>query len=110
MNFATSSILPAARGEIGVKKDKNNNYVIDVRVQNLAEANRLNPPKETYIVWMESNRNSAKKLGQIRPTSKALTGKLTATETTQPDDIFITAEDNADVSYPNGQVVLTTKR
>ena len=110
MSFTTSSIVPAATGEVKVKKDKNKNYVINVSVQNLADAKRLTPAKDTYVVWMESGKDSAKKLGQLKPASKSLKASLNATETTEPTDVFITAEDNADVQYPDGQVVLTTKK
>jgi len=110
MNFVPSQIVPAATGEVRVKKDKNKNFVVDVNVRNLAEPKRLDPPRDTYVVWMESGRDAAKKLGQIRPASRNLRARLTTTETTQPDNVFITAEDNADVLYPGGQTVLTTRR
>lgn len=110
MSFTTSALVPAATGDVKVKKDKNKNYLINVSVQNLADPKRLSPSKETYVVWMESGREPSKKLGQLKPASKSLKASLNATETTQPTDVFITAEDNADVQYPDGQVVLTTKK
>ncbi|GAB4010145.1 hypothetical protein GCM10028808_20360 [Spirosoma migulaei] len=108
MTFATSSIVPAASGAANVKKDKNKNYVINVNVQNLAEPKNLSPSKNTYLVWMESNETSAKKLGQLMPSGKTLKATLSATSVNQPKRVYITAEDNADVQYPDGQVILTT--
>lgn len=110
MTFVTSSIVPAASGAANVKKDKNKNYVINVNVQNLAEPKNLSPSKNTYLVWMESNQTSAKKLGQLMPSGKALKATLSTTSVAQPKRVYITAEDNADVQYPDGQVILTTQQ
>ena len=110
MTFLNSTIAPAATGGVTVKKDKNNNYVLNVSVINLAEPKQLTPPKETYIVWMESDDSSTKKLGQIAPRSKALKGELRATSTDKPKEVYITAENDANITYPTGDTILTTKR
>ncbi len=39
-NFSTSRVVPAAEGTVKVKKDKNNNYNIELHVNRLAEPNR----------------------------------------------------------------------
>ncbi|WP_460671992.1 hypothetical protein [Larkinella ripae] len=109
MTFRTSSVAPAATGAINVKKDKNKNYIVKVNVRNLADPKNLSPAKKTYLVWMESKENSIKKLGQLTPSGKALQADLSTTTVTNPDQIFITAEDNTDIPYPDGPVVLTTK-
>lgn len=72
MNFVTSSVVPAATGEVKVNKDKNKNYVINVAVLYLADPKQLTPAKELYLVWMESSGNSVKKLGQIDRSSGLL--------------------------------------
>ncbi|MCX6215797.1 hypothetical protein [Spirosoma sp.] len=110
MTFTTSSVVPAAAGTINVKKDKNENYTLDVRVQNLAESQKLTPAKDTYLVWMKQNDNSVKKLGQLHPSGKALTATLTTAAVAKPQAVFITAEDNADILYPAGQTILTTEK
>ena len=112
MRFATSPVVPAATGAVKVKKDKNDNYSIDVKVVNLANARDLTPPKNTYVVWMESERNRVRNLGQMQPSSgllsKTLKGELEATATSKPTRIFITAEDEGNVQYPGMQLVLST--
>ena len=110
MTFAPSTTAPAATGTIKVKKDKNNNYVMDVSVLNLAEPKNLTPSKNLYLVWVEANDNTVKKIGRLSPSGKALKGDLKATSTTKPNDVFITAEDNVEINYPAGQTVLTTKK
>lgn len=108
MTFENSSIVPAATGEVKVKKDKNENYAIDLSVKNLAPSQKLTPSKQLYLVWMEDGKNPVKKLGRLDPSS-SLKASLTALSTVKPTKLFITAEDNAEVTYPAGDVVLTTK-
>ena len=113
MTFQDSSVVPAASGDVKVRKDKNDNYAITVNVRNLAEPKKLSPSRDVYIVWMQSDRDLVKKLGQISIGSglfnKSLTGELTATETVKPDRIFITAENDPQTLNPSTEVVLTTK-
>ncbi len=110
--FSTSSIVPAAEGTVKVKKDANSNYKIDLDVKRLAEASRLNPSRELYIVWMETEGNGRKNIGQLNTSSgflsNTLKSSLSTTSSFKPIGFFITAEDNASVQYPSGQVVLTT--
>lgn len=110
MNFLASSAVPAATGKVQIKRDKNENYLIKITVQNLAPANRLSPPQRTYIAWIESGRNSIKKLGLLEPRSKNLDATLTATVVDSPSRIFITAENSPEIEYPNGTEVLATNR
>ncbi len=114
VSFLNSSVVPAASGTVKVSKDKNQNYVINLDISNLAEVGRLTPPGKVYIVWMEAAKNTAKNIGQIESSTKTFSNKLEAsfesTSPTKPTKIFITAEDNANVQYPSGQIVLTTNR
>jgi hypothetical protein len=111
MNFSKSVIAPGAHGSVGVKKDKNDNYIMSVNVINLPDSKDLTPPKNAYVVWMETNGATAKNIGQIKSKSpflsKAMKASLTAASTTAPTKIFITAEDDPNATYP-GQEVLTT--
>lgn len=112
INFQGSSVVPAARGEVKVKKDHNNNYRIQVSLNNLAEPGRLQPPKKTYVVWMETGENLTKNIGQINSSTGFLSGKLKASfetvSSTKPTKIFLTSEDDPNVQYPGSQVVLST--
>ncbi|MBD2752878.1 hypothetical protein [Spirosoma validum] len=110
MTFTNSTIVPSASGNVTVKKDKNKNYVINVSVSNLADPQKLDPAKSTYLVWTESKSDPVQKLGKITPSGKALQGSLRATTTSEPTDVFITAEDNTDIQYPDGRIILTTKK
>ncbi len=111
--FSNSSIVPAAEGSVKVKKDKNNNYSIDVSIIRLAEPTKLQPAKALYLVWMDTESNGIKNLGQLKSSSSLLSKTLKASLTTnspfKPKKIFITAEDQADIQYPGYQVVLSTE-
>lgn len=113
INFSTSSRVPAARGFIKVKKDKNKNYAINIQVNNLAEAERLEGGKKVYIVWLVSNNEYPKNIGMINSSTKQFSKKLTAdfhsVSPVKPDKVFITAEENADVQNPGDFVVLSTE-
>lgn len=110
--FSTSTIVPAAEGSVKVKKDKNSNYNIDLSVIRLADPKRLSPSKEMYIVWMETEQNGTKNIGQLKTSSgmlsKTLKSSLKTVSSFKPIRIFITAEDDATVQYPGGQTVLNT--
>jgi len=110
--FQNSSVVPAARGSIKVVKDHNKNYVIYVDLFDLAEPGRLQPPKQVYVVWMVTDGNLTKNIGQIKTStgllSNALKGSLKAVSSFKPIQIFITAEDEAAVQLPGTLVVLST--
>lgn len=110
--FQTSTIVPAARGSVKVKKDNNNNYNISVNIADLAEPERLQTPMKTYVVWMVTDENSTKNLGQIQTStkflSKSLKGSFQTVSSFKPVKIFITAENEAAIQFPGMYVVLST--
>ncbi|MEO6327811.1 MAG: hypothetical protein ABIO55_02715 [Ginsengibacter sp.] len=112
MMFASSSVVPAAEGSVKYKKDKNKNYHIDLKVLHLANSNKLSPARSTYVVWMETESNGVKNLGQLRSSgsllSSTLKGSLKAVTPFEPKSFFITAEDDGNISYPGTEVVLKT--
>lgn len=112
INFQNSSVVPAARGDVKVKKDNNNNYSIHISLNNLSEPKRLQPSKNNYVVWMETDENATKNIGQINSSTGFLSSKLKASFETvssaKPTKIFITAEDDANIQFPGSQVILTT--
>lgn len=113
-HFITSSVVPAARGFAKIKRDNNKNYVIKINLINLAEVQRLQPPKQIYVVWMITDQETTMNIGQLKSSTSLLSKKLKATlETTspfKPVKIFITAEDDGSIQYPGMQMVLSTDR
>ncbi len=113
MTFETSQVVPAATGNISVKKSKNTNYLVDVKTTNLAKPQNLTPPKDVYVVWMRTVDNNVRNIGMIKTSSgmfsSALKGELKATATSKPTSFFITAENDGNIQYPGNVVVLQTK-
>lgn len=112
--FVTSTVVPAARGDVKVKKNNNNNYAIEIEISNLAEVERLQPQKQVYVVWLITEQDETKNLGQIVSASSTFSDNLKASfkavSVNKPTKIFITAENNGIAVYPGGQVILTTNR
>ena len=109
ITFLTSSVVPAAEGQISVKNDKNNNYNIQMQITNLADIERLQPAKKSYVVWMETADNLPKNIGRISSSNK-LKVSFETVSPMRPTKIFITAEDDEATQYPGKMVVLTTDR
>ena len=111
-NFLNSAIIPAARGSVKVTKDKYNNYVLKIDLANMAEASRLTPHKNTYVIWMVTADNAIKNIGQVRTITSIFSKKLSAYFETKssfkPVKIFITAEYDPNIQAPGEVVVLTT--
>lgn len=111
--FKQSTVVPAAEGSVKIKKDRNDNYNIDVSVVRLANPERLHPPKKTYVVWMETKDNGIKNIGKINSStslfSKTLKASLNTITSFHPKKFFITAEEDGAIQHPGSQVVLSTK-
>lgn len=112
ISFANSQVVPAAKGKVKIKTDKNNNHTISISISHLAKPSQLQPARKTYVVWMNTSDNGIKNIGQINTSTGFLSGKLKSSFNTvssfKPVKIFITAEDDAQIQYPNSQVIMTT--
>ncbi|MBR9997551.1 MAG: hypothetical protein KFF73_01205 [Cyclobacteriaceae bacterium] len=109
IDFPSSSALPAAEVSAKVKEDKNNNYNIKLEAEHLADPGRLNPSRNVYVVWLESENNTSQNLGQLTAGGSKKASLETVTSY-KPRRIFITAEDQADIDWPRGEVVFESDR
>jgi hypothetical protein len=114
VNFQTSSVVPAARGNVKISRDGNKNYIIKLHLSDLAEVDRLQMAKESYVVWMVTDNEEKKNIGLLNSSSGMLSNKLKAnfetSSSTRPMQIFITAEEDASVQYPGSRIILSTDR
>ena len=112
IRFQNSTVVPGANATVNLSKDGNKNNLIQMTVTNLADPAKLSPPKQTYVVWMETRNHGIKNIGQlISETSYFSSARKASLKTTtpfQPQRFFVTAEDNANIQYPGAQLVLTT--
>lgn len=113
VRFATSTVVPAAQGYAKIKKDDNQNYAIEVSINNLAEPKRLKPARSVYVVWIDTRNNGTKNLGQLVSSSGFFSGNLTASLKAvtpyKPTRVFITAEKRSNIDMPDAQGILFTK-
>jgi hypothetical protein len=111
-DFLVSSVVPAANGYVKVKQDKNKNYSIQIHVSDLAEVERLDTLKLSYVAWIETDNANYKNIGQLISSksgfSKQHKASLATVSSFQPLKVFITAEDDINVQMPDRKVVLTT--
>jgi hypothetical protein len=90
-----------------MKTDKNNNNVIQIQISNLAGVERLQPEKESYVVWMLTDQDITKNIGRLN-SSKKLNASFETVTSFKPKKIFITAENDENNQYPSQKIVLTT--
>ena len=112
VNFPVSKVNPGAKVQAKVKQDPNDNYKIELKVENLTAPDRLDPPKEMYVVWIETAKGT-KNLGKIN-ISKSLfsstrKGKLVTSTAYKPNRIIITAENSSTNNEPGTFVVVSSE-
>jgi hypothetical protein len=114
IKFLPSTVVPAAKGYVKVKTDNNNNYVIKIDISDLADVERLQTSKASYVVWMETDQERIENLGQLNSSSGFLSKQMKATLETvssyKPTKIFITVEEFSDAQMPGEEIILTTDR
>jgi hypothetical protein len=108
-DFLPSTVAPAAKGYVKVKKDKNNNYVISIRISNLAAVESLQQSKSTYVVWMDTDQQTTENIGLVKSSNK-LNVTFETVSSSKPVKIFITAEEEGNDEFPGKQVVLSTAK
>jgi len=99
--FPVSSVTPAAQITAKMKMDKNKNYLISVTANYLANVERLQTPMKTYVVWIATKENGIKNIGQLN-SKNPKKSTLKAVTPFHPKEIFITAENEGNISYPSG--------
>jgi hypothetical protein len=112
ISFVTSTVVPGAEGTVKVKKDKNQNYLVEITIENLATPRQLTPPRDSYVAWMETKQNGTMNIGQVHSSkgmfSKTRRASLTTVSTFKPLRIFITAEEDPKIESPGTMVIMTT--
>jgi len=109
VNFPVSQLAPAAEGSTKIRQDKNGNYNITVRVNYLADAERLNPPRSQYIVWVEKEDGSFQNIG-ILVSDRLNKARLETKTPFVPYRILITAEDEGAPTWPGTQELFRSER
>lgn len=104
--FPVSEVIPAAEIDLKVKEDKNENFKININAKHIASPERLNPPANYYVVWVDTY-DGYKNVGQLK-SKNAKKAELQTLSPFQFHEILITAETNGDASYPEGVIISRT--
>lgn len=105
--MTAASIVPAARGEVQIDKDKNGNIRVNIKVEHLANPENLTPPAVVYVVWLQDKGGNPENQGQLK-VDKKLTASFKTVTPSKSFDLFVTAERDSGAKAPSGPEVLRT--
>jgi len=105
--FVQSKVVPAAEGYVKINTDRNKNNIINIRIKNLVEIERLDPDKKTYVVWMVTDKETTVNIGRIN-SSNSLNVSFETISSFRPIKIFITAEVDESTRVPGEKTILST--
>lgn len=74
-----------------------------------AGVERLQPAKQTYVVWVVTDQEMTKNIGRVKR-SNNLKVSFETVSSYKPIQIFITAEDDESAQYPGEQIVISTEK
>jgi hypothetical protein len=103
--MTAASIVPAARGQVDIDKDKNGNIRVNMKIQYLARPENLTPPAVAYVVWLQDKGGTPENQGQLKIDKKMAASFKTVTPS-KGFDLFVTAERDSGVKAPSGPEVL----
>jgi hypothetical protein len=104
IQLTTGTVDPGAQGKLEVNKQKDGTQQVKVDVQHLALPSALTPPKMGYVVWIQPPDHPPENHGVLKVDSKEK-GSFQTTTAYPRYDVFVTAEDNLQVTQPSGPVV-----
>jgi hypothetical protein len=94
-----SNRAPAASGFVSVKNSKSGNREVDITVRKLTEAKRLDPPANTYVVWLQHQDSPPENAGELKVGENGNADLKTRT-TWRNFSVFVTAETDPHVLEP----------
>jgi len=106
--LTSSPAVPAASGNVAVKKDKNGNNEVTIKTEHLAQPGMLTPPASTYVVWFQEQSGEPMNQGDLK-VGKSLKSGFKATTHFAKFEVLVTAKGDPAVKNPSGQVVLRAK-
>jgi hypothetical protein len=103
--LASTSTVPAARGEIETDNDRNGNTKVKLKVEHLANPHSLTPPAVDYVVWFQQE-GEPENQGRLR-VNDDLKGEIEVTTGFKNFRVFVTAEPEVTGNRPTGPEVLS---
>ena len=105
--FPVSQVAPAAEITADVDKDKNGNYVVEIKSKYLVSPDKLTPPKNVYVVWARTATGDIVNLGLLQTTASDVS-TLKTTSPYEPVELIISAEEDGTVNMPSGVEISRT--
>lgn len=99
--FPVSDIVPAAEIKVKQKTNNNDNNEITIKAKYLASPERVSSNATAFVVWMVTENNGIKNLGALY-NENGEDSELETVTSFKGSEIFITAEEEAGVSMPQG--------
>jgi len=100
-----SSITPAARGQVKVTRDDNNNSEVTVKVEHLAPADKVYPGATNYIVWIQpAGADTFQNVGALQ-VNNDLEGKHRTTIPYKDFRVLVTPEMGNMAQAPTGPAI-----
>lgn len=106
MQMIAGQSNPAARCTIHMHVGDNGNTELDMKAESLAAPSALTPPKNAYVVWVQSPDDAPQNHGQIT-IDKNQKAELKTVTPYKRFRVFITAEDQPQMKVPEGPTVLS---
>ena len=103
--MTAASIVPGARAEVAVSKDKNGNTRLKMTVQHLANLENLTPRASAYVIWLQERSGNCENQGQLKM-DKNLKATFETVTPLKSFDVFVTAEQDFRAKGPSGPEVL----
>ncbi len=103
--MTAAAIVPGARADVTISKDKNGNTKLKMTVQHLANLENLTPRASAYVVWLRERGGNSENQGQLKM-DKNLKATFETVTPLKSFDVLVTAEQDFRVKGPSGPEVL----
>jgi hypothetical protein len=92
-----------------VNKTSEDEYRVRLEVSGMALPERLTPAKKHYVVWIETEGQGTRNIGELRNNRGMMANRSRASfESTtrfKPTQIFVTAENSTNLQWPGDHVI-----
>jgi hypothetical protein len=103
--MTAASMVPGARAQVAISKDKNGNTRLKMTVQHLANLENLTPRATAYVVWLQERGGNSANQGQLK-VDKNLKATFETVTPLKSFDVLVTAEQDPRTNGPSGPEVL----
>jgi hypothetical protein len=106
VQLMTAQMVPGAQAWVDVGRDQNGNTQVVLKVKFLPPPSTLTPPANSYVVWLVPNGRAPENKGELQVGSDHQ-GELKFPSSYRSFDIYITAEQSAQITEPTGPRIAT---